>query len=173
MARKKRMTRMQAREFPATSYVRGAVFGLAAVSIWAGNIVVAGLGLRSSLTPWDITAIRFAVAGLLYLPPYAIWSGDDLFSATWDAIALQGLVQGLLTAVVSYVVYGRAVSILGASSGAAFAASCPVMTALMAIPVLGEWPSGIEWAAIALISAGVYAVGGGPLPRARKVITTP
>jgi len=315
MARKKKMTRTQAREFPATSYVRGAVFGLGAVSIWAGNIVVAGLGLRSSLTPWDITAIRFAVAGLvllpfllrwglawdrlgwlgvaalvvggaptvalanagllfapashagalfpgvmplmvavlstvilketftaqkkfgfvfiaagiggivwgnggtigtaqtvghllflaaalafacytvvmrwarldglhaaaisavgsmvLYLPPYAIWSGDDLFSATWDAIALQGLVQGLLTAVVSYVVYGRAVSILGASSGAAFAASCPVMTALMAIPVLGEWPSGIEWAAIALISAGVYAVGGGPLPRARKVITTP
>ena len=31
-----------------TEYARGAMFGLAAVSIWAGNIVVAGLGLRSS-----------------------------------------------------------------------------------------------------------------------------
>src|SRR5437868_4616809 len=51
-----------------TDYTRGALFGLAAVSIWAGNIVVGGLGLRSSLTPWDITAIRFVVAGVVLLP---------------------------------------------------------------------------------------------------------
>jgi drug/metabolite transporter (DMT)-like permease len=279
------------------------------VSIWAGNIVVAGLGLRSSLTPWDITAIRFAVAGLvllpflmrrglaldrlgwlgvaalvlggaptvmlanagllfapashagalfpgvmplmvavlaavilkeaftrqkkagfvliatgvvgivwgsggtigttqnighlfflgaalafacytvamrrarldglhaaaisavgsmlIYLPPYAILAGSGLFDASPGAIALQALVQGLLTAVFSYVAYGLAVGILGASSGAAFAASCPAMTAFMAIPILGEWPSAIEWIAIALISIGVYVGSGGPLPRAR------
>ena len=71
--------------------------------------------------------------------------------------------QGLLTAVISYVLYGRAISILGASSGAAFAALCPAMTALMAIPILGEWPSAIDWMAIILISIGVYAVSGGPL----------
>jgi drug/metabolite transporter (DMT)-like permease len=292
-----------------TAYARGALFGLAAVSIWAGNIVVAGLGLRSSLTPWDISAIRFAVAGLvlvpylmrrglaldrlgriglaalvlggaptvllanagllfapashagalfpgvmplmvavlaaavlkeaftaqksigfvliatgvvgivwgsggtigtaqnvghllflgsaltfacytvamrrarldglhaaaisavgsmlLYMPPYAIAAGAGIFDASPSAIALQALVQGLLTAVISYIVYGLAVSILGASSGAAFAASCPAMTALMAIPILGEWPTAIDWSAIALISIGVYAVSGGPLPRRR------
>src|SRR5256885_4698287 len=86
MARKKRMTRMQAREFPATSYVRGAVFGLAAVSIWAGNIVVAGLGLRSSLTPWDITAIRFAVAGLVLLP-FLMRRGLALDRLGWARVA--------------------------------------------------------------------------------------
>jgi drug/metabolite transporter (DMT)-like permease len=37
------------------------------------------------------------------------------------------------------------------------------MTALLAIPVLGEWPSTIDLLAIALISIGVYAVSGGPL----------
>jgi drug/metabolite transporter (DMT)-like permease len=72
-----------------------------------------------------------------------------------------------LTAVISYIVYGRAVAILGASSGAAFAASSPAMTALMAIPILGEWPSPSDWVAIALISIGVYVVSGGPLPRRR------
>jgi drug/metabolite transporter (DMT)-like permease len=41
------------------------------------------------------------------------------------------------------------------------------MTALMAIPILGEWPSAIDWMAISLISAGVYVVSGGPLPRRR------
>jgi hypothetical protein len=40
--------------------------------------------------------------------------------------------------VFSYVVYGLAVGILCASSGAPFAASCPAMTAFMAIPILGE-----------------------------------
>jgi drug/metabolite transporter (DMT)-like permease len=303
------MAQAAASERTAAKYARGALFGLAAVSIWAGNIVVAGLGLRSSLTPWDITAIRFAVAGLvllpfltrrglaldrlgwlgvaalvlggaptvmlanagllfapashagalfpgvmplmvavlaavilkeavtpqkkagfvliatgvvgiawgsggtigttqnighlfflgaalafacytvamrrarldglhaaaisavgsmlIYLPPYAILAGSGLFDASPGAIALQALVQGLLTAVFSYVAYGLAVGILGASSGAAFAASCPAMTAFMAIPILGEWPSAIEWIAIALISIGVYVGSGGPLPRAR------
>jgi drug/metabolite transporter (DMT)-like permease len=303
------MAQAAASERTAAKYARGALFGLAAVSIWAGNIVVAGLGLRSSLTPWDITAIRFAVAGLvllpflmrrglaldrlgwlgvaalvlggaptvmlanagllfapashagalfpgvmplmvavlaavilkeaftpqknagfvliatgvvgiawgsggtigttqnighlfflgaalafacytvamrrarldglhaaaisavgsmlIYLPPYATLAGSGIFDASPGAVALQALVQGLLTAVFSYVAYGLAVGILGASSGAAFAASCPAMTAFMAIPILGEWPSAIEWIAIALISIGVYVVSGGPLPRAR------
>lgn len=293
----------------AATYAHGALCGLAAVSIWSGNIVVGGLGLRSSLTAWDITAIRFAVAGvllapllmrlglaldrlgwwgvaalvlggaptvllanagllfapavhagalfagvmplmtailaalllnevftplkrvgfaliaigvafivwgagitvgtsqtighllflaaalafacytvalrrarldglhaaaisavgsmLLYLPPYALVAGASVFDAPLAAIGLQALVQGVLTAVVSYIVYGRAVSILGASSGAAFAASCPAMTALMAIPILGEWPTVVDWAAILSISLGVYVVSGGPMPRAR------
>jgi drug/metabolite transporter (DMT)-like permease len=303
------MTSAIEKERTSADYARGALFGLAAVLIWAGNIVVGGLGLRSSLTAWDITAIRFAVAGLvllpylmrrglaldrlgwigvaalvlggaptvllanagllfapashagalfpgvmpllvavlaaiilqeaftlqkrvgfvliaagvvaivaasgatigtaqtighllflaaalafacytvalrrarldglhaaaisavgsmlIYLPPYAMLAGAGVFDAAPGAIALQALVQGLLTAVLSYVVYGLAISILGASSGAALAASCPAMTALMAIPILGEWPSTVDWVAIALISVGVYVVSGGPTPRWR------
>jgi drug/metabolite transporter (DMT)-like permease len=83
-------------------------------------------------------------------------------------IALQAFVQGLLTAIISLLLYGRAVSILGASGGAAFAALCPAMTALLGIPILGEWPGMIDWAAISLTSAGVYVVSGGPLPRLRE-----
>jgi drug/metabolite transporter (DMT)-like permease len=94
-------------------------------------------------------------------------AGAGILDASPSAIALQALVQGILTAVISYIVYGLAVSILGASSGAAFAASCPAMTALMAIPILGEWPSAVDWAAITLISVGVYVVSGGPMPRWR------
>lgn len=291
----------------ARTYMRGALYGLAAVSIWSGWIVVARLGLRTSLTPWDIAALRFGVAGMLLLPyvlrhglglerlgwlgmaaivlggglpvvlantgllfapaahagalfpgvmplmvailaaavlrerfsaikqagfalilpgVFAIaWSGsgtagasqtighalflgsglawacytvalrrarlDGLHAAAIAAvvalilylpayfavaglsvgnaplgdIALQAVVQGVLTAILSLVLYGRAVSILGAASGAAFAALCPAMTALMAIPILGEWPTPIDWMAIMAISVGVYVVSGGPLPR--------
>jgi drug/metabolite transporter (DMT)-like permease len=41
------------------------------------------------------------------------------------------------------------------------------MTAVLAIPILGEWPTIMDWIAIAAISVGVYVVSGGPLPRGR------
>jgi drug/metabolite transporter (DMT)-like permease len=66
------------------------------------------------------------------------------------------------------VFYGRAVSILGASSGAAFAALSPAMTAVLAIPILGEWPTPMDWIAISGISVGVYVVSGGPLLQRRS-----
>jgi threonine/homoserine efflux transporter RhtA len=63
--------------------------------------------------------------------------------------------QGLLTAIVALLLYGRMVSILGATGGAAFVALTPATTALMAISMLGEWPSAFDCVAIALISIGV------------------
>jgi drug/metabolite transporter (DMT)-like permease len=102
---------------------------------------------------------------LLYLPIFALMPGTTLASASWSDLGLQAFVQGVLTAIISLLLYGRAVGILGASSGAAFAALCPAMTALLGIPILGEWPKPIDWMAISLISAGIYTVSGGPLPR--------
>jgi drug/metabolite transporter (DMT)-like permease len=124
---------------------------------------------RARLDGLHAAAISAVGSMLLYVPPYAIVTGGRLFDASPAAIALQALVQGYLTAVISYLVYGLAINILGASSGAAFAASCPAMTALIAVPILGEWPSATDWVAIALISIGVYIVSGGPLPRRRLV----
>src|SRR5205823_9363357 len=106
---------------------------------------------------------------VLYLPVYAIVGGAGLLEMPLADIALQAFVQGFLAAVVALVLYGRAVSILGASGGAAFPALCPAMTAVLAIPILGEWPTAIDWIAVVLISAGVYIVSGGPLPRRRDV----
>jgi drug/metabolite transporter (DMT)-like permease len=105
---------------------------------------------------------------LTYVPAYAFLTQASLIHAPWRDVALQGIVQGLLTAVISLLLYGRAVSILGASSGAALAALCPAMTALFAIPVLGEWPTMLDWIAIILISVGVYFVSGGPLPMRKE-----
>src|SRR5262249_56889161 len=81
-----RMTQVVREERSATVYVQGALCGLAAVSIWAGNIVVASLGLRSSLTPWDIAAIRFATAGLVLLPFLLRW-GLGLDRLGWMGLA--------------------------------------------------------------------------------------
>ena len=68
-----------------SNFVRGALYGLSAVTIWAAFIVVSRLGIRTSLTPWDVAAIRFGVAGVLLLPylmrkvwPSTGWAGSDL-----------------------------------------------------------------------------------------------
>ncbi len=101
---------------------------------------------------------------IIYVPAYAIFSGTSLFNAPWRDVALQALVQGILTPVVSYWLYGRAIGILGASNGSAFSALSPAMTALVANPILGEWPAAHDWIAIILISAGVFIASGGRLP---------
>jgi drug/metabolite transporter (DMT)-like permease len=290
--------------------MRGSLYGLAAVSIWASWIVAVRLGIRTSLKPWDITAIRFGVAGLIllpyllkrglavdrlgwlglaaimlgvgapmvlvsygglvfapaahaaalytaliplyvaivaavvlgeafsaakriglvliiagvlgivwgaggmigslqnvghamfigagmlwacyvvamrkarlaglhaaaiaavgslitYVPAYAIIYGTGLFNASWRDVALQAFVHGVLVAVISFVFIGRAVSILGASNGSAFAALAPAITAILAIPILGEWPATSDWIAMLVISGGVYIASGAPLPTRR------
>jgi drug/metabolite transporter (DMT)-like permease len=91
-------------------------------------------------------------------------AGPRLRDVPIGDIAFQGLYQGVITMVISLFLYGRAISLLGASSGAAFGALGPAMAALIAIPALGEWPTRADWIAIMLISAGVYLASGGPLP---------
>ncbi len=292
------------------NYTRGALYGLSAVCIWAAFIVVSRLGVRGALTPWDVVAIRYVVAGvllaphlvrkglaldrlgwggvaaivlgcgappvllvnagllfapaahagalypgssplfvallvilflndrlgaakwagialiglgvvaivwgsgasigarqnigdamfllagaawacftvvmkragvdglhaasiaavgslLLYLPPYAFLNGAAVFNAPFSAIALQAVVQGILTAIVALLLYGRAVAILGATGGAAFVALTPVATGVMAIPVLGEWPTALDWLSILVISVGVYVLSGGRISNQR------
>jgi len=111
-------------------YARGAAFGLAAVSIWSGWIVVARLGLRTSLTPWDIAALRFGVAGLLLLP-YLCRKGLALDRLGWTglaAIVLGGSAPVLLAN--TGLLFSPA-----ANAGALFPGVMPLMVALLAAAV--------------------------------------
>ena len=51
-----------------SNYLKGAVFGFAAASIWASWGVITRLGVTASLDAWDIAALRFGVAGFLLSP---------------------------------------------------------------------------------------------------------
>ena len=72
-------------------YLRGAVFGLAAVSIWAGWSAMTRLAVITNLDAWDIPALRFGVAGLLLLP-IVIRRGLALDRLGWPGLA--GLIVG-------------------------------------------------------------------------------
>ena len=139
----------------------GHVLFIGAGMLWACYIVAMRKARLEGLHAAAIAAVGSLIA---YVPVYAGISGTSLFNAPWHDLALQAFVHGLLVAVISFVCIGRAVSILGASNGSAFAALAPAITAILAIPILGEWPATSDWIAMLLISGGVYIASGGPLP---------
>ena len=143
----------------------GHLLFLCAGLAWAGYTVAMR---RARLDGLHAAAISAVVSLVLYVPIYAVATQASVLRAPLFDVVLQAVVQGVLTAILALLLYGRMVAIFGATGGAAFVALTPVMTALLAIPVLGEWPSAVDLIAIGLISIGVYLVSGGPLP-ARRV----
>ena len=131
--------------------------------MWAGYTVAMR---RARLDGLHAAAIAAAVSFLLYLPVRAMMAGATLFKAPWFDVALQaGRRAGSLDCdrrAVALWPHGRHSRY---DSGAAFVALTPAMTAVLAIPVLLEWPSVTDWMAIALVSLGVYLVSGGRTTR--------
>ena len=139
------------------TYVRGVLYALSAVSIWAGWIVVARLGITTSLSPWDIAALRFGVAGALLLPAL-LRKGLGLDQLGWTglaAIALGGGAPMVLLANAG-LVFAPA-----AHAGALFPGVMPVMVALLAVPFLRERFSRMRTCGLFAIVGGVLVIVGG------------
>ena len=120
---------------------------------------------QAKLDPLHATALVSTGSLVVYLPVYLCLFGTRLVRLPPVDVAVQAGFQGILVTVVSFVLYVRSIAILGASGGAAFGALVPALSALLAIPLLGERPGSADWIAIGLISGGVYLASGGPLAR--------
>ena len=94
-----------------------------------------------------------------------IFTDNRLLEVRLTDLVGQAFYQGVVAAAVSLALFGRSITLLGASKAAAFVALVPVMAALMAIPAIGEWPTSIDWLAIGVITVGVYLASGAPVPR--------
>jgi drug/metabolite transporter (DMT)-like permease len=147
-------------ELWASSRLFGAMLALLAAFMWAVFTVIMR---RANLDPLHAAALVSVGSLVTYLPVYAATRGGALAQVPHFELAVQVVFQGLLVTIVSLVLYGRAIALLGVSGGAAFGALVPALTALVAVPLLGEWPSATDWLAIVLISAGVYLASGGPV----------
>jgi len=141
----------------------GAMLALFAALMWAIFTVVMR---RADLDPLHAAALVSVGSLAIYLPVYLAWRGAALARIPLTELAIQVVFQGVLVTIVSLLLYGRAVALLGAPRGAAFGALVPALTALIAIPLLGEWPGATDWLAIVAISGGVYLASGGTGPTA-------
>ena len=145
-----------------TSRTFAATLALLAAFMWAVFTVIMR---RADLDPLHAVALVSTGSLIVYLPFYVAWRGAALARVPPIEVATQFVFQGVLVTIVSLVLYGRALALLGAPRGAAFGALVPALAALIAIPLLAEWPRPTDWLAIVLICTGVYLASGGPTGR--------
>lgn len=111
-------------------------------------------------------AVAIAAWGslLVYLLPYLAIRGPRFLAAPPGEIVLHALIQGVIGAWLSILLFNLAVKRLGASRAAALGAVVPAETALLGWLFLGELPTAPELLGLAALSLGVWLSAGGRLP---------
>jgi len=114
------------------------------------------LSRRWNVPPMQATGSVSVIAGLIYVPPFLVLHGvDHLLALPWTMLVAQMLMQGVLAGIVSLVVFGRAIQILGAGRATLFPALVPGAAVLIGIPVVGEWPTWLQIGGLAVVTCGL------------------
>jgi len=161
----------------------GRACGMGLVLIFLGVAAIGGGDLLSRAHGWQAHVLLLAGAAMwaVYTIAYK-HSGLSSLVATatvsaWSALALapfgvpslvaavhaglaidvvaQAVIQGVLSGVVAILLYGLAITRLGTAGGASLVALVPALAAIIAIPVLGEWPSAVSTIGIIATTFGV------------------
>lgn len=134
-------------------------------SILFGDLCFVGVGLIWGMYPllvqlWRLDALKVtsvvAVLSMLYLPFYALFFFRGFDIAPWWVIVLHGINQGVLNVILGLWLWSLAARALGPAVAGRFPPTIPVVGTLLAIPVLGEVPTGLQVAGIALIIGGLF-----------------
>lgn len=122
--------------------------------IWSGFIVFSRAGVTTSLTPADMTGLRFLVAGAITLPFAIRWWPRHL---PFHAVALMSLCgPGLIYSMLMY--WG--LSEASAAYAGVFAnGALPVFTAALVAVFAASFPARMQVFGIAVIVAGAVLVG--------------
>lgn len=133
---------------------RGDILFASAALDWA---VFAVLVQRWRVTPKQGASVVYVVSAILYLPVYFIGFEPRLLSAPVGELVVQGLLQGVISNLVSLFAFTRVMQAFGASSTAMLTAGSPLLVTLLAIPLLGEIPSALAWVGLVCVTAGIVA----------------
>lgn len=130
---------------------RGYVYAVLVVLIWSGFVIVSRLGGKSALTPYDIIALRYAVAGVAILP---FWWHHRTNLLEWRKLVLA------LTGAVGFTLLAFNGFRHAPASHAAILLQgfLPFSVALMAYFIAGEAPTPRRLAGLGLIALGVISM---------------
>lgn len=120
---------------------------------WA---VYSVLATRWGYAPWTLTCAVALGSAVLYLPAYAIWLPKQLAVAPVSMIVLQCVFQGIVATILSMLAYLKAISLLGTERAAAFLALVPIVTGIVAVPLLDEPLTFWLLSGLAFVSLGSF-----------------
>ncbi|MEO1402092.1 MAG: DMT family transporter [Cyanobacteria bacterium J06635_1] len=135
-------------------------------SVLFGDLLLLGSGISWGLFTlwtklWNLRPLQSAaivsVISLLYIPPYLLFSYSGFESVAIAHILLQAIFQGIVMSIGTIYWVTYAVQCLGAQLTALFSPLVPVLTTLIAIPLLGETPTSIQGAGIILVVLGMIS----------------
>ena len=146
-----------ARATGGTAWIGDLLFFVSSV-LWAAFTVL--------IRYWRVDAIRAtAVVAVLslcvFIPLYLVYRGPQHLAALpLLPLVFQGLVQGLVQALITVMAYNRAIAILGVSRAVLFPALVPALSILIGIPAVGEIPNALQIAGLVTVSVGMLVAVG-------------
>lgn len=134
---------------------RGYLAALVVIGCWSGFNIVSRLAGKSELTPFDLAALRFGIAGLVMLPLFirVLRDVDRTLFLQYSSIAFFGSLGYALP------VYTGFSFAPAAHAGVLVNGGIPFATALVAWLALGQRPQGKAALALAIALAGIVMIG--------------
>ena len=123
--------------------------------------VFGALSRRWQVDPLRVTGVVVVLSFLLFAPGFVLLADwQRLAAAGPGMLVLQIVFQGLGAGLVAVLAFSRAAALLGSGRAAFFGAMVPGAAALLAIPVLGEVPTGLQVLGILAVVAGLLVAFG-------------
>jgi drug/metabolite transporter (DMT)-like permease len=133
--------------------------------IWVGDLLfLAAIALLAvfmvanqvwTVFPGQVIFSATIVSAVIYLPIWLLWLESNLADAPGSELLLQGAYQGLVPSVLGISCLNIAIRQIGPRATSVFLSSVPVVTAVTAIPILGELPDLPAWIGIATVTVGI------------------
>lgn len=107
------------------------------------------------LTPRQALALVTIPNGLVYLPVWYFFLPSGLAQTDQSTVIAQALFQGLGPGFLAVLMFAAATIHLGSTATSGFAASVPAGATVLAMPVLAEYPTPLEWVGVGTVTAGL------------------
>ena len=136
----------------------GDLFFVGAGCCWG---LFGALSRRWLVEPLRLTAVVVVLSFAVFAPGYLLFADfDRLAGAGAGMLTMQLIAQGLGAGLLAVLAFNRAAALLGSGRAAFFGAIVPGAASLLAIPVLGEVPSGLQVAGIVAVVIGLLIAFG-------------
>lgn len=107
------------------------------------------------VSPQQALALITLPNAVVFLPLWYLFLPSGMATAPIGEVAFQAAFQGIGPGFLAVLLFATATIHLGATATAAFSAAVPAGAAVLAMPVLGEFPTPLMWVGVLVVSLGL------------------